>query len=314
MIIKTTLLHPGWSHSKSDGQYNNESLGSTKAAFSLEKSVKNSKKKEKNDQIFFIYSSNDDQGWTTIEANGSRKPKTKSKEQPIIDSIISSINIEVNTKQNGAPAARIESPARESRYTIPDRIKIMKELEFTLTTDSKQQLKAPVKDDEEEEMKEQDVTKEIKTTQRNKRNISKKNSYNIGTQKDETRSKDGMKDMKDERRNKGNKKTTEQTKQKGDMIIRTTTMATKGSTETGQVQNSIGKEQESNDGDESNEGGDKRANNNNTNNNGEKSNKGNTDGGGGTQKVFIVLPAEMDTYTSTVAWRPEHKAGKDGKS
>jgi hypothetical protein len=81
MIINTRYLHPGWSHGKVDGQYDNVSLGSTKEGFKLEKSVENSKKKEENDQGKIIGSRDngehtDELGWTIIEANGSRKPET----------------------------------------------------------------------------------------------------------------------------------------------------------------------------------------------------------------------------------------------
>jgi hypothetical protein len=40
MIINTRYLHPGWNHGKVDEKYDNESLGSTKDGFKLEKSVK----------------------------------------------------------------------------------------------------------------------------------------------------------------------------------------------------------------------------------------------------------------------------------
>jgi hypothetical protein len=148
MIISTRYLHPGWSHGKVDEQYDNESLGSTKDGFKSGKSAKNSKKKEKNDQEKIIGSRDngehtDEQGGTTIEAYGSRKPKTNNREQTFIDSIISSINIETTIVTNGAPEARIESPTRKSRCNMPDRIERDKELDVLIAKKGKQQLKPP---------------------------------------------------------------------------------------------------------------------------------------------------------------------------
>jgi hypothetical protein len=37
MVIKSTLVHSGWSYGKGDDQYDNESIGSTRTAFNLEK-------------------------------------------------------------------------------------------------------------------------------------------------------------------------------------------------------------------------------------------------------------------------------------
>jgi hypothetical protein len=76
----------------------------------------------------------------------------------------------------------------------------------------KQQLEPTVGVDEDEEMKEQDVAKEIVKRQRNNRNNSKKLSYNIGTRKDKTRSNEGM---KEDGRNEGNKETTATNEQEG---------------------------------------------------------------------------------------------------
>jgi hypothetical protein len=189
MIVKTNLLHPGWSCGNGNDQYDNESIGSTKSVFSLERLVENSKKKEKNDKEIFIsssYNDNGKQGCTAIEANGSRKTKTKNREQTIIDSIISSINIELKIVKNGAPEAKIESPVRKSRCTIPNSsIDSTKGLEFNLTKNGKQKLTPPVGVDEDEETNEQDVAKEIVKRQRN--NKHNKNIYLQETTKQEVK-------------------------------------------------------------------------------------------------------------------------------
>jgi hypothetical protein len=145
MVIKTTLIHTGWSYGKGDDQYDNGSVGSNKEVFILEK-VKNSKRKKEKGQDTKIIGSRygkhtDDQGWTTIEANKSRKPKTKDKQSTVIDSIISSIDIELKLVKNGAPGARVESPTRVNRCTVPDGIQRIKEIEFNPTTNRKQKLK-----------------------------------------------------------------------------------------------------------------------------------------------------------------------------
>jgi hypothetical protein len=44
----------------------------------------------------------------------------------------------------------------------------------------------------------------------------------------------------------------------------------------------------------------------------DKSNDSNN-GGSNKQRVNILEPGDMDTYAFTVSWRPEHKAGKDGR-
>jgi hypothetical protein len=61
-----------------------------------------------------------DQGWTTIETKSKRKPKSKTSRSTIIDSIISTIDIEFNIDKNGTLEATIDSPARENRCIVPD--------------------------------------------------------------------------------------------------------------------------------------------------------------------------------------------------
>jgi hypothetical protein len=82
MVIKAAFLHSGWSYGNGDDQYDNESLGSTKTAFNLEKSVENLKKNKKNEYDKKMCSRQEDKhtnkhGWTTIDVNSKRKPKSK---------------------------------------------------------------------------------------------------------------------------------------------------------------------------------------------------------------------------------------------
>jgi hypothetical protein len=97
MVLKTTLIQYGWSYGKGDDQYDNESLGSTETAVNLEKSVKILMRNKKNEHDVKMCSrqedkdtnkNTNDQGWTTIDANSKRKPKSMASSNTIIDSII----------------------------------------------------------------------------------------------------------------------------------------------------------------------------------------------------------------------------------
>jgi hypothetical protein len=84
-----------------------------------------------------------------------------------------------------------------------------------------------------------------------------------------------------------------------------------GSTTTNNNNNSS-KESNKN-GEENNDKNDKKKTNNgdksNTSNNGKNKNNGE----GNKTRVSILTPEEMTTYTFTISWRLEHKAGQDGK-
>ena len=128
MITKPVLIHHGWSHTNGEDMYDNISIGSTKETENGKNLVQKSLKMKENTQDGMIGSKNngkmtnndDEQGWTTIEANGRRKPKTTTMERPIIDSIITTINVETTTV-HGAMEVRIESPVRSNRCIIPDK-------------------------------------------------------------------------------------------------------------------------------------------------------------------------------------------------
>jgi hypothetical protein len=130
IVLKTAIIQYGWSYSKGDDQYDNESLGSTETAVNLEKSVKISVRNKKNEHEVKMCSKQEDknknknindQGWTTIDANSKRKPKYMASSNTTIDPIISYINIECNIDTNGTIKAKIDSPVRNNRCTIPDK-------------------------------------------------------------------------------------------------------------------------------------------------------------------------------------------------
>jgi hypothetical protein len=130
MVLKTTIIQYGWSYGKRDDQYDNESLGSTETAVNLEKSVKIPMRNKKSEHDVKMCGRQEDkntnkntngQGWTTTDVNSKRKPKSMASSNTIIDSIISSINIECNIDTNGTIEAKIDSPVSNNRCTIPDK-------------------------------------------------------------------------------------------------------------------------------------------------------------------------------------------------
>jgi hypothetical protein len=130
MVIKATVTHSGWSYGNGDDQYDNESLGSTKTAVKLEKSMENSCRNKKNGYEVKMCSKQDDksknkntndQGWTKIDKTSKRKLNSTNNRSTTIDSIISSIDIELNIDMNGTLEATIDSPTRKNRCVVPDR-------------------------------------------------------------------------------------------------------------------------------------------------------------------------------------------------
>ena len=128
MITKPLLIHQGWSHTNGEDMYDNVSIGSTKEAQRGGKLDQKPMKMKENSENGIIGSSDngkmtdtdDEQGWTKIKTNGSRKPKMKNNEQPIIDSIITTIDIKTKKVKNGTMEVKIESPVRSNRCNIPD--------------------------------------------------------------------------------------------------------------------------------------------------------------------------------------------------
>jgi hypothetical protein len=168
MVIKETILHSGWSYGNGDDQYDNESLGSTKTVVKTKKFVENSMSNKKNEYDEKMCSRQDDkhtneQGWTTIDAN-KRKPKNKTSNNITLDSIISTIDIEFNIDTNGTLEATIDSPIRENRCVVPD--KIIYEKNNIQETEEQEQGKLTMLVEEEEGRYER--TSRTKKTERNK--------------------------------------------------------------------------------------------------------------------------------------------------
>jgi hypothetical protein len=112
-----------------------------------------------------------DQGWTTIDTNSNRKPKSKTNNNTTIDSIISSIDVEFNIDTNGTLEANIASPTRKNRCIVPDKKVYDRKNTCTIT---KQEQRTVTKPTEEEERKEttstttrEGITKNINCKQRN---------------------------------------------------------------------------------------------------------------------------------------------------
>jgi hypothetical protein len=96
MVIKTTILHSGWSYGNGDDHYNNDSIGSTRTVNNLEKLMENSSRNKKNEPVEIMCSRikkekhtqhSDEHGWTKINANSSHKPKRKNSQEHLIQKI-----------------------------------------------------------------------------------------------------------------------------------------------------------------------------------------------------------------------------------
>jgi hypothetical protein len=319
MVIKETILHSGWSYGNGDDQYDNESLGSTKTVVKTKKFVENSMSNKKNEYDEKMCSRQDDkhtneQGWTTIDAN-KRKPKNKTSNNITLDSIISTIDIEFNIDTNGTLEATIDSPIRENRCVVPD--KIIYEKNNIQETEEQGKLTKLV----EEEEGRYERTSRTKKTERNK------NKENTKRKKQEKRydlqrynkttmsSKKNDKKAEDIKERIGAKSAEEENKEIG-----ITKMANNGQQES--LQNNVGgntnESTRKSNNNITNEEENTNENNKKTTNNGENNtpnnnNKNNNNGSNTKSRVSICTPAEMETYTFTISWRPEQKAGQDGK-
>jgi hypothetical protein len=319
MVIKDTLLHSGWSYGNGDDQYDNESIGSTIDVFSLKKSIEIPKKNKKNENKKKMYSNKDrkehtdEQGWTTIEANSNRKAKSEISNHSSIDSIIATINVDINQFSKGAPEAKIDSPTRENRCIISDETRTPRAIEFELKYQSKQKSISPMAEETGEETADQIFnyeTDKIESYVQSSKRVSFRGDRRSNKPYENER-------METTKGYKGNDETAATSTIEGTKEIGFTTTATKGSPEVNQIEKSNGVVNESNNGDQMNDDDnqeqEQNTNNDNINNNGSNGKESNNENGGGKQKVSIVLPTEMNTYAFTVSWRPDQKKGKDGK-
>jgi hypothetical protein len=314
MVIKETILHSGWSYGNGDDQYDNESVGSTRTVFRLKKSMENSSRNKKNGQNELIGSRNNDEhtdenGWTKIGIKSNRKPKTKNAKQTSIDSVITTINVDPEIVQKGAPRAKIDSPIRNNRCTISDD-----------TNDKEGKTKGTTKKEEENKQiqatsKEEEIRikteGESKTTEIAETNRCETRTDNTSA-KEDTRNNNRQENEDMHKKNDYEKKYVLRGTGIGEEHKDTSEMAntSEGSSNDGQKESNK----------ESNKNNDKNKKNTENNNDKDKKNtaregsdKNNTNEGGNKVRVNILVPEDMNTYAFTVSWRPDQKKGQDGK-
>ena len=239
MVFKTHINHCGWSYGKGDDQYDTESIGSTKAATNSAKFDGKMKENDENGDGRKMCSKQyaehtGEYEWTKVKANSNRKPKASTTKHTSTDSIIMSIDVELKLDSKGSREAKIVSPARTIRCTVPD-----------TGTGAKKQVKR------------------------------------VG---------EATKPHKE---------------------IKVTTMATNGQSEEQRMVTVVGTNNNNN---ESNQNIENNNDKNNTNmNNNDSSSRNNNNGSNNKGRVNIMVPEDMNTYTFTIAWRPEQKQGQDGK-
>jgi hypothetical protein len=314
MVFKTTLIHCGWSYGNGDDQYDNESLGSTKNVVNLKKFVENPLNNKKNEHDEKMCSKQEgkhtnEQGWTTIEAN-KRKPKSKISNKITIDSIISTINIECNIDPNGSLEATINSPIRENRCIVPD-----KNVYDKSTYETNEQGQRPTTSIQEERRKvETELDKEINHDERNEQEEqAKATQYNIERQNKTTTSRKTNDKKTEERQKKIDKKRAGEDNEEI-AINKMTTNEQQGSNQNNEGGRTTESNSENNNNNKNaNENTNTNKNNKHTTNNGDNNRRNNSNGNNNKPRVSICTPGEMATYTFTISWRPEQKAGQDGK-
>jgi len=319
MVIKTTLPHSGWSYCNGDDQYENDSIGSTVNAKNLEKVASNLTKNDQKSYMKVIGSKNNEQhtneqGWTRIDSNSDRKPKSMTNQHSTIDSIIASIDMDFNTRKNGALEANIDSPVRENICTIPDTRRRQTEIPFRMTTQQQRTLIPPTV----EEVRKDDK-KQLDPTTNNKKNRCKQRTEQEKQEQtdEERRSNKVLYDKnKNTIRNRGNIPSIRITNEsKGINEFGITKMATNEQSNDIQIDTNTrttGNKNDGNDGNKKNETNNPNKKNNNTNQNEEHYNDDNNNGSN-RQRVNIKTPGDMETYSFTISWRPDQKAGQDGK-
>jgi hypothetical protein len=322
MVIKSTFVHSGWSYGKGDDQYDNESIGSTRTVLNLEKLMENSSRNKKNEYDEKMCSKQEskhtnEQGWTTIEAK-KRKPKSKTSNKATIDSIISTIDIEFNIDKKGTLEATIDSPIRKNRCIIPDTSVYDKK--NTYETNNKEQEISTVSLEEEgrKEITSKETSKETDKNIKHKQRKEQEKQEDIQRQEETT-----TRRKENDKKTEGNKKImSTKSVEEENSDKRINTMAVNGQQE--RNQNKTGgttNETNSRSKDKDNTNGEEISDTNNTNKSNDEghdstNNSNNNNGSNGSNnkpRVSICTPGEMATYTFTISWRPEHKAGQDGK-
>jgi hypothetical protein len=317
MVIKDNFIHTGWSYGNGDDQYDNESVGSTKNVIETKKFAEKLKENRQNKHEGKMCSSNnkehtDEQGWTTISVDSNRKPKTKTTNHPYIDSIIATINVDINKFLKGAPEAKIDSPVRKNRCIIADTVGNRTETEFRPIKNVDQSIVPPGGEEEEEEEKEKGTNDQAEAkVNRGKGYNRRGKTVGFGGDKRSNKAKEDEK-KKTTKWKEGIMEMTPTSKEEENKAIGISTMAINGSSEVNQIGTSNGAEIESNNASKNNEGNGNDKESNTAKDNGNNSNKDNNDNGG-KQRVNIVEPKDLETYAFTISWRPDQKTGKDGK-
>jgi hypothetical protein len=113
-----------------------------------------------------------DQGWTIIDTNSKRRPKSKTSNKTTIDSIISTIDVEFNIDTNGTLEATIDSPVRKNVCIVPDNI-VYDDKKDTYETKDKEQRTTATKATHIGKEERKEITSK-KTTTETKKNKSYK--------------------------------------------------------------------------------------------------------------------------------------------
>jgi hypothetical protein len=242
-----------------------------------------------------------DQGWTRIDKKSKHKPNSKNNNNTNIDSIISSIDIELNIDKNGTLEARIDSPTRKNRCVVPDK----KAYDTKTTYQAHKQEQSPVRTTTEEDGR----NKTIST------NISKRTTmitnYKQGEQQEKEELPEQQYDIQrgnttktgNNKKDKKTKETKKKTRTNSEEEVNTNILTT-AVHRLKENQHNINREEDN----------DKNKNNDTNKKNAEgKSNKNSNNGDNNYTRVNIITPGQMATYTFTISWRPYTKVGQDGK-
>jgi hypothetical protein len=275
--------------------------------------MENSRRNEQNDHNGQVCSNNnkhhDEKGWTTIEANSNRKPKSENSNQISIDSIITTINVDFNKVAKGAPEAKIVSPIRENRCIIPDEKSKQQEGEFNQKFESNQKLIPPTTEETGG-----NTADKLDAHETNKNESYGQNTKRVSFRDDQKSNKENGDERTDiEKRREEKEKTIATSEEKGNKEIGITTMTTNGPSEANQTKTGNGANENNNGKNQNqstNQSTDKDMTT--TNNTGDIGQK-NNNGGNNRPRVTVMTPGEMATYAFTISWRPDQKVGQDGK-
>ena len=318
MVIKSTLVHSGWSYGKGDDQYDNESIGSTRTGVNSEKSMENSKRNKKIETIGSMCSRTDDKhtdedGWTTIDVNNNRKPKKNNSKKISIETNKSVINVGPKIDEKGDTKAQTETSIGGDKSTTTEEITKQQEEEMKNEKQRKQKQKqtAAITTGKQEEQKSGTHTKTREMAENKEYGKVNKNNESREDTRSNNRQGNGRNDKKQEYVRQLEIETTSKGEEHKDASEITAT-ATRNETSEGRNKEN-NRETDKQNKNRTNNTTNNDKNSSNTNNNGEEQDKNKNNEGGNKTRVNILEPEDMSTYAFTVSWRPEHKKGQDGK-